>query len=36
MCAKEDLSGSHNFTADYNVHLQNARRYQAAITAKGL
>lgn len=36
MCAKEDLSGSHNFTSDYNVHLQNARRYQAAITAKGL
>jgi UPF0755 protein len=32
MCAKEDFSGRHNFTGDYNQHLKNAQRYQAALS----
>lgn len=30
MCARPDGSGYHDFTADYNTHLVNARRFRAA------
>lgn len=32
MCAKEDFSGRHNFTNNYNEHMHNAAKYQRALT----
>lgn len=36
MCAKEDLSGYHNFTASAAEHEKNARRYRAALQARNI
>ena len=36
MCAREDFSGRHNFTASYAEHVANANRYRAALNARGI
>lgn len=36
MCAKEDFSGSHNFSASYAEHQQNAARYRRALDRNGI
>lgn len=36
MCAKEDFSGYHNFTKSWSEHKRNAKRFQAALSAKGV
>ena len=36
MCAKEDLSGYHNFTHSAAIHAQNAARYRAALNRKNI
>ncbi len=34
MCAKEDLSGTHNFAATYGEHMRNARKYWNALNER--
>lgn len=36
MCAKEDLSGRHNFATTHAEHARNARAYQRALNTRGI
>lgn len=36
MCAKEDFSGYHNFTKSWSEHKRNAKRFQKALSDKGV
>lgn len=36
MCAREDLSGFHNFSSTYEEHLENAERYRKVLDEKGI
>lgn len=36
MCAKEDLSGTHNFAKTYEEHQQNANKYVKALNERGI
>lgn len=36
MCAKEDFSGYHNFTQSWSEHKRNAKKFQKALSAKGV
>lgn len=36
MCAKEDLSGRHNFAVTHAEHARNARAYQQALNERGI
>ena len=36
MCAKDDLSGRHNFATTHAEHARNAARYQRALNERGI
>lgn len=35
-CAKEDMSGCHNFASNFEEHKENARRYRQTLDSKGI